>query len=76
MRKNLLPPHKMSNFLNSEKAPTPPNQNLAKVDSHVGHFRLIYWEPGQKPPQRETKADKSRCICIDPLLNRKVFWQK
>ena len=52
----------MSNFLNSEKAPTPPNQNLAKVDSHVGHFRLIYWEPGQKPPQRETKADKSRCI--------------
>ena len=52
----------MSNFLNSEKAPTPPNQNLAKVDSHVGHFRLIYWEPGQKPPQRETKADKSRCM--------------
>ena len=54
----MLPPGKMSNFLNSGKAPTPPNQNLAKVDSHIGHFKKICWGPGQKPPETETKADK------------------
>ena len=52
----------MSNFWNSLKAPTLANQNLAKVDSHVGHFKKICWELGQKPPETETKADKSRCI--------------
>ena len=52
----------MSNFWNSLKAPTLANQNLAKVDSHVGHFKKICWELGQKPPETETKADKSRCM--------------
>ena len=58
----MLPPCKMSNFWNSLKAPTLANQNLAKVDSHVGHFKKICWKPGQKPPKTETKTDKSRCI--------------
>ena len=53
----------MSNFWNSLKAPTLANQNLAKVDSDIGHFMKICWEPGQSPPETETKADKSRCIC-------------
>ena len=52
----------MSNFWNSFKATTLANQNLAKVDSHFGHFKKICWKPGQKPPKTETKADKSRCI--------------
>jgi hypothetical protein len=52
----------MSNFWNSLKAPTQANQNLAKVDSHFGHFKKIRRKPDQKPPKTETKADKSRCI--------------
>ena len=52
----------MSNFWNFLKAPKPANQNLAKVDSRAGHFRKIHQEPGLKLPERETKADKSRCI--------------
>ncbi len=58
----MLPPCKMSNFWNSLRAPTLGNQNLAKVDSHVGHFKKIRQEPGLKLPETETKADKSRCI--------------
>ena len=54
----MLPPCKMSNFLNSLKAPTMANQNLAKVDLHVGHFKKICWEPSQKSPETETKTDK------------------
>jgi hypothetical protein len=38
----------MSNFGNSLKAPTQANHNLAKVDSHLGHFKKICQEPGQK----------------------------
>jgi hypothetical protein len=39
-RKNCYP-LKMSNFWNSLKAPTLANQNLAKIESHVGHFKKI-----------------------------------
>jgi hypothetical protein len=55
----------MSNFWNSLKAPTQANQNLAKVDSHFGHFKKIRQEPGQKLPETETKDDKSRCIFFE-----------
>ena len=68
-RKKLPSPRKMSNFWNSLKAPTQANQNLVKVDSHFGHLKKIRREPGQKPPETETKADKSRCIFLpDKLL--------
>ena len=70
----MLPPCKMSNFCNSLKAPTLANQNLAKVASHIGHFKKIRREPGQKPPETETKADKSRCILTLILYNYLVFW--
>jgi hypothetical protein len=69
----MLPPCKMSNFWNSLKAPTLANQNLAKVDSHVGHFKKICWKPGQKQPKTETKADKSRCIWEVFLLLKRSF---
>ena len=67
MEKKLLLPRKMRNFWNSLKAPTLANQNLAKVDSRVGHFKKICWEPGQKQPETETKADKSHCISLSGL---------
>ena len=65
----------MSNFWNSLKAPTQANQILAKVDSHFGHFKKIRREPGQKPLETETKADKSRCIYMY-LGNKGQGWRK
>jgi hypothetical protein len=68
-RKKLPSPRKMSNFW------TQANQILAKVDSHFGHFKKIRREPGQKPLETETKADKSRCIYMY-LGNKGQGWRK
>ena len=52
----------MNNFWNSLKAPIPANQNVARVNSHIGRFIKIRWELGQKPPKTEIYTDKSGCI--------------
>ena len=64
MVKYFVPHCRGGNFLNFFKAPTPRNQNLAKVDSRVGRFKIISWEPGLKPPQTALKTDKSGCTYL------------
>ena len=54
----------MSNFWNSLKALTLVNQNLAKVNSHVGHFKKICREPGQNCPKQRPKLTNHADIVL------------